>query len=127
MPKKLSVRHSIHTAAIERPSGSNIGVSTAVRKYWRKYFQSVAGMQGDNDQINYLIATDYSGAQPMHRFILRSKEVAEVRKSQSFYYVAAIRSNGAHDVIVIQPSYKESDPEISKQRLTEEWLKRDRK
>ena len=122
----MSIRHNkmlSSRAGIETPSGGGgVGVSTGVRKYWRKHFQSVQGMQGPNDQINYLIATDYASAEPLHRFILRSGEAAEIRKSHSFYYIAAIRKNKRHDIIVIQTTYKESPTEIKKNRMTNEWL-----
>jgi hypothetical protein len=112
-------------AAIEVPSGGGgIGISTAVRKFWRQHFQSVPGMMGPNDQINYLIAMDYSGATPLHRFILRSGEPAEIRQSQKFYYVSAIRRNKRHDIIIIQPSYKEPPQEVKNYRLTNEWLEK---
>lgn len=121
MHYKLSIRHN---AGIEAPSGATapIGVSTSVRKYWRQHFQAVPGMLGTNDQINYLIATDYAGAAKVHRFRLRSGEPAEIRQSGNFYYVAVIRKNKRHDILVIQPSYKESPSNISNRRLTEEWL-----
>lgn len=114
----LSVR-----GGIEVPSGGGqIGVSTGVRKYWRKHFASVPGMLGPNDQINYLIALDYNGATPVHRFVLKSGEPAEIRKSNTFYYIAVVRKTGRHDVIVIQPSIKEVPDETKKQRMTKDWL-----
>jgi hypothetical protein len=117
--KQLSCR-----AGIEVPSGGgNVGVSTGVRLYWRKYFKSVPGMQGSNDQVNYLIAMDYASAKPVHRFILNSGEPAEIRKSHNFYYIAAVRRNKRHDIIVIQPAYKEADQSVPRQsRLSDEWL-----
>lgn len=124
--QKLSIRHIkmlSSRAGIETPSGGGgVGVSTGVRKYWRKHFQNVPGMQGPNDQINYLIAMDYASAEPLHRFVLRSGEPAEIRKSHSFYYIAAIRRNKRHDIIVIQSTYKESPPEVKKHRMSDEWL-----
>jgi len=103
----ISKRHKISKlAGIESPSGGGgVGISTAVRKYWRQHYQSVPNMLGPNDQINYLIAMDYAGAKPLHRFILRSGEPAEIRQSQRFFYLAAIRQNKRHDIIVIQPSF----------------------
>jgi hypothetical protein len=122
---KLSIRHELQSiAGIEVPStGGSIGISTAVRKYWRKYFSGVQGMAGRNDEINIIIASDYAGAQPIHRFILRSGEPAEIRKSNKFYYVAAIRKNGRHDIIVIQPSYKQTDTsKPHSDRFSDEWV-----
>ena len=121
----LSIRH---TAGIERGTSANIGVSTSARNYWRKYYQTqnVPQMLGHNAIINELIASDYSSAKPLHRFTLRSGEDAEIRLSHKFYYIAVIRDNGQHDVIVIQPTYKEPPEEVRQRRLTEEWLKRER-
>jgi len=118
--KKISVRHN---AGIEQPSGGgSIGISTKVRQYWRKHFAGVAGMLGPNDTVNYLIALDYDGATPVHRFILRSGEPAEIRKSHNFSYIAAIRKTGRHDIIVIHPSFKEPTEEVKKNRMTQTWL-----
>ena len=114
----ISCRAGIETSS----SGGNIGVSTSVRKYWRKHFAGVQGMQGTNDQLNYLIALDFSSAEPIHRFILRSNEVGEIRKSQKFFYLAVIRKNNRQDVIVIQPSMKTVPPETSKKTMSPEWL-----
>ena len=110
----LSIRHKISKrAGIEAPQGGGgVGISTAVRKYWRQHYQSVPNMMGPNDQINYIIAMDYAGAKPLHRFILRSGEPAEIRQSQKFFYLAAIRQNKRHDIIVIQPSFKHQKPGI---------------
>lgn len=117
----------IKESAIEYPSGGGgIGVSITARKYWRDYFASVDAMLGRNDEINYLIAMDYSKSQLVYRFILNSGEPAEIRKSNSFYYVSAIRSNGKHDVITMQSSYKEPRTKadvIKKLRLSEDWVK----
>jgi len=123
----LSIRHM---AGVERGTSANIGVSTSARNYWRKYYQTqnVPQMLGNNAIINELIASDYAKAKPLHRFPLRTPgEDAEIRLSHKFYYVAAIRPNGQHDVIVIQPMYKEPPEEVRQRRLTEEWLKRVRK
>ena len=63
MIKKISKRDlQIYIeAGIEVPSGGgSVGISVSVRKIWRKYFQGVKGMQGSNDQINYLIAREIS-------------------------------------------------------------------
>jgi hypothetical protein len=111
------------SAAIEK-SSLGIGVSVMARKYWRGYYaqQGVANMLGDNAFVNDAIAGDFSNAQPLHRFWLRSGEPAEIRRSHAFYYVAAMRGPSQYDIIVIQSRYKESDPELSKRRLTPEWV-----
>lgn len=123
--RALSIRQK--TAAIER-SSVGPGVSVSARKYWRNYYThyNLPQMLGDNQFINDTIAGDFQQAQPIHRFILRSKEIAEIRKSSAFYYIAVIRNSGQYDIIVIQPAYKESDPEISKRRLSPEWLSQQR-
>ena len=77
--QSLSIRDKpiSRRAGIETPSGGGgVGISTKVRQYWRKYYNGVQGMLGRNDQVNYLIALDYAGAEPIHRFILKSGEVA---------------------------------------------------
>ena len=112
-------------AGIEVPSGGGkIGVSTSTRKYWRKNYESVPGMQGTNDEINFLIAIDYSNATPLHRIILKSGEPGELRNSGTFYYLAVIRKDGRHDIVVIQPSFKEPPEEVKSYRLTDEWLQK---
>jgi len=115
--------HISKLAGIEK-STVGVGVSSSVRRYWRNYYtqKRLPQMLGPNAQLNTMIAGDFKGAQPIHRFILKSGEVGEIRKSHDFYYVAAIRSAGQYDVIVIQPRFKEAPQEISKRRLTPEWL-----
>ena len=131
---RLSIRHiegsfqSFAASGIELPStGGNIGVSIKARKYWRKYFESIPKITGRNDEVNIYIANSYKLAKPIHRFILLSGEPAEIRQSDKFFYVAAIRKNGRHDVIIIQPSYKTALPPKGKRphtnRFTDEWLK----
>lgn len=103
---------------------NGIGVSTSARLYARQFYNS----QGNtvwaiarNDKINDLLAQDFSAAEPRHRFKLKSGEVAEIRKSGTFIYVAVMR-RGSYDIIVLQKAYKETNPEISKRRLkTTEW------
>jgi hypothetical protein len=105
-------------------AGGNIGVSTAVRKYMRKVNQNMAHMR--NLELNEIIAADFSKATPVHRFKLKSEELAEIRKSGNMYYIAVIRGRGSsvakYDIIVVQPTYKEpKDKEISKTRLQPGW------
>lgn len=114
------------TAGIEQ-SQSGIGISTSARIYARRFYAS----QGNNiwagarnDKINDLLAQDFSASEPMHRFRLKSKEIAEIRKSGTFIYVAVMR-RGAYDIIVLQKAYKEAkNPELSRRRLEDtdtEW------
>jgi hypothetical protein len=119
----ISKRHK-KTAGIEQAQ-NGIGVSTSARIYARRYY----GSQGNtiwavarNDKVNDLLAQDFSASEPMHRFKLKSGEIAEIRKSATFVYVAAMR-RGTYDIIVLQKAYKESrKPEISKKRLeSTEW------
>lgn len=103
----LSKRHKI--AAIER-ARNGIGVSTSARIYARKYYgswgwQDMAKMR--NTELNDIIGQDFEKAEPKHRFKLKSGETAEIRQSQSMYYVAAMRG-GTYDIIVIQSAYKPS-------------------
>ena len=118
----ISKRHKV--AGIEH-SQSGIGVSTSARIYARRFY----GSQGNtvwavarNDKVNDLLAQDFSASEPRHRFKLKSGEIAEIRKSSTFVYVAAMR-RGTYDIIILQKAYKEPrEPEISKRRLQDtEW------
>ena len=83
--QSLSIRDKpiSRRAGIETPSGGGgVGISTKVRQYWRKYYNGVQGMLGRNDQVNYLIALDYAGAEPIHRFILKSGEEKTIQIDQ---------------------------------------------
>jgi len=123
--RALSYRHIVLNAGIETPStGGDIGISTTARNYWRKLYSSIPGMLGTNDYINTVIASDYSNATPVHRFILKSNEPAEIRKSKSFLYVAVIRRNGKHDVLAMQQSYKEAPDEVRDYRMTDDWVQK---
>lgn len=110
-------------SGIEQSQGG-IGVSTSARIYARRFY----GSQGNNiwatarnDKVNDLLAQDFSSSDPRHRFKLKSGEIAEIRKSSTFIYVAVMR-HGSYDIIVLQKAYKESRPEISKSRLeSTEW------
>ena len=110
-------------AGIER-ARNGVGVSTSARIYARQFY----GSQGNhiwatarNDQLNDLLAGMFASGERKHRFKLKSGEVAEIRKSDIFYFVAVIRG-GTNDIIVIQKAYKETDPRISKRRLeSTEW------
>ena len=116
---RLSSRHNISNrklSAVE-PTQTGIGVSTSARLYWKKHFQGQEAMMGSNEDINSAIAMEYSTATPVWRFYLKSGEPAEIRKSRLFYMVAAVRDNDVHDVIVIQPAYKEGPQEMKEKRL----------
>jgi hypothetical protein len=113
-------------AAIEQ-SSIGIGVSVSARKYWRSYWaqRNLPSMLGRNQQVNEVIGGDFKSAQPLHRFWLKSGEPAEIRRSNNFYYVAAMRGPSKYDVIVIQSRYKEGiSPESSKETLKPEWITR---
>ena len=122
---RLSKRHgiSIRTAGLET-SRAGVGITVTARKYWRYHFRNDATMQGSNEDVNDAIAMEYHQGEPVHRFPLRSGEIGEIRKSRFFYFVAAIRSNGRHDVITMQPAFKQAPAELSKKRLTQEWLEK---
>ena len=112
-------------AGIER-STSGIGVSTTARLYWKAYYtqNGVTGMLGDNAFMNDAIAGDVSGSQLVHRFLLKSGEVADVRVSHSFYYICVLQqgSESIDRVIAVQPTYREAPDDVSKRRLTKEWI-----
>lgn len=126
---RLSGRHNISSrklAGIESTE-AGIGVSLTARKYWRQHFAGTPEMLGSNYDINSTIAMEYSSATPVWRFPLESGEDAEIRQSKWFHFVAAIRSNGRHDVIVIQPTWMQGKPGSSELRLKQEWLSRKRR
>ena len=111
-------------AGIEKAQ-NGIGVSTSCRIYARKFYASQGNMiwaTARNDKVNDLLAQDFVSANLLHRFKLRSSEIAEIRKSGTFIYVAVMR-HGSYDIIVLQKAYKEPrNPEISKRRLeSPEW------
>lgn len=86
------------------PTGQGIGVSTTVRK---KYREADSGSKFiSNKELNTVIAGDFIGAKFISRFLLKSGEVAEIRKSSKFYYVAVIRSTGKYDILTIQSDIK---------------------
>jgi len=111
-------------AAIE-PSSMGVGVSTSVRKYVRNYYakQGVDNMASlRNKELNDVVAADFLKASPLHRFKLRSGEVAEIRKSHAFYYIAKVRKGGGgYDLIVIQSAIKQPSEEVRKKRLEQGW------
>ena len=117
---KLSIRHKL--AAIE-PSSFGVGVSTSARIVFRKHYashgiQNIASMR--NADVNDVIASDFLKAEPLHRFRLRSGEIAEIRKAQSgWYYVSKMKPSG-YDIIVIQFSYREV-PETTRKHRMEKW------
>jgi hypothetical protein len=114
---KLSKR-----AAMER--ALNVGVSVGVRKYWRKFYSehNMPNMSlMSNAQLNQVISGDFAKSKPIHRFLLKSAEPGEFRKSNSWIYLSVYR-NGQYDVIAIVPSIKEPSPETTKRRMTKEWL-----
>jgi hypothetical protein len=111
-------------AALER-SGVGIGVSITVRKKWREYYKgkNLPSMQlMDNKMLNDVIGADFLKSQVLHRFLLKSGDVGEFRKSNSgWLYLGAYRG-GKYDVITIQQSMKETTPELSRRRMTSDWL-----
>lgn len=123
--KKLSKRYKI--AGTMEMSSFGIGISVAVRKYWRKFFASTGAATMRNAGLNDTIASDFKGAEALHRFILRTGEVGEIRKSGNFYYIGVIRHN-SYDVIFIQPSMKAIDPARSKEKLKNlDWVEQAKK
>ena len=115
-------------AAIEQ-SSMGVGISTSARLYWRNYWtqKNLPSMLGSNREINEYIAGDFLGAAPLHRFWLTKSGVptpAEIRRSHNFYYIAKMQGPSKYDVIAIRPTYKQTSPEISKYRLTQEWIQK---
>ena len=108
-------------------SSFGVGVSTTVRMYYRQYYaqRDVRVMQMRNAQLNEVIASDFLGAERIHRFKLRSGEIADIRKDSRFYMIGVVRGRGTTetrlDVIVIQPRYREAPEAIRKERLKPGW------
>ena len=112
-------------AAIEKDTSTGFGVSTAVRKYWRNHFKSVPSVLGSNDDINTYVAGDFKQAPIVHKFMSHSGEIAQIRKSNNFYYLGIQRSSGQIDIIFIQPSIKQPSEEVRKKRLESlDWTKK---
>jgi len=111
------------TADIER-ARNGVGVSTTARIYARKYYASwgwtdMSRMR--NADLNEILAQDFMQAEPMHKFRLKTGDIAEIRHSQSMYYIGVV-SNNTHNIIAIQSGYKTSG--LSKERLQDpEWGK----
>lgn len=105
-------------AGVEQ-AGNGIGVTTTARIKAREFYASQNNLiwsTARNDKVNDLLASDFMSADPQTRFKLKSGEVAEIRKSGTFYYVAAIRRN-TYDILIIQTTMKQVSPEVSKRRL----------
>lgn len=117
----LSIRQDIYRCGVFSATSAGVGVSRSAREHWQNLFANDPAMQGTKQEIHEIIAWDYANAEPITKFMLRSSEVAEIRKSQSFFFVAAIRDNGQHDVIVIQPSYRSVPDRIRDKRLMPDW------
>ena len=84
----ISSRHKEAAAPIEL-SSSGVGVTVSVRKYFRQANPTYTHMP--NAELNEEIASEWSGATPIHRFKLRSGEIAEVRESSGHFLIAAMR------------------------------------
>jgi len=119
----------IYKAAKMEYASNGIGVSGSARDAAKKYYAAQQqGGQGNliwstapHDKINDLLAIDFMNAEPRTRFKLKSGEVAEVRKSSIWFYVAVMR-RGTYDIIVLQTGMKSVSPELSKRRLESiEW------
>lgn len=120
---KLSARHDIYKCGVFTPTSAGVGVSRTAREYWQRLFANDPKMQGMRKQdIHEIMAWDYANAEPLSRFKLRSGEKAEIRKSKSFYFVAAVRQNGQHDIIVLQPTWKEVSENMRSKKLSPDWM-----
>jgi hypothetical protein len=110
---RLSCRHIVKRAA------DTIGVSrTAVLKW-----QETRPNQNNMEAV-YNIRNEYAAATPIHRFILKSGEPAEIRKSSSCLFISAIRVTGQHHIIVLQQSYKPVPDRLRDYRMTDEWVRK---
>lgn len=117
--KKISYRQKI--AEIELAQ-NGLGVTTTARMYARQYWAGQGNevwARARNDKVNDWLALDFMRSEPKHLFKLKSGEVAEIRRSTDFSYIAK-RMGGSYVIMVLQPTYKEVKEEISKSRF-EEW------
>lgn len=125
----LSKRHKILkiaitrelTTATDKDTGLKIGVSTSARIFFRKYF-NIPSMKATNDVINETLAHNYAGGELVHRFKLKSGEIADVKKNGSWYLIGVERMDSL-DIIALQPSYKEAPDWLKKIRLERYWGK----
>ena len=108
-----------NTLITDDKTGKQISVSTSARIYWRRYFSQQFGKYRNAD-LNEVIASDVSKATIIHRFLLKSGNIGEIRKSSKFYYVVSITDSSA-DVLVVQGGMKAVPSGISKQRLDKSW------
>src|SRR5882672_3101306 len=97
----------IKLAALEKTlitdkGGKQLSVSTSVRLYWRKYFPQQFGKYRNQD-LNEIISADFAKGTIVHRFVLKSGNIGEIRKSSKFYYVGSIKDDGI-DILVVQPA-----------------------
>jgi hypothetical protein len=122
--EKAVRKHKMSKRAAMEQSSSGINISTTARLKWREYY-SKHGMPNmalmNNKLLNETMGADAKSAKVLHRFHLKDKSIGEFRLSHAFYYLLKY-VGGNYVIITIQPSYKEATPEISKQRLTPEWL-----
>jgi len=117
--KKISWRQKI--AEIELAQ-NGLGVTTTARMFARAHWAGKGNevwARARNDKVNDWVAMDFMSSEPKHLFKLKSGEIAEIRKSSDFVYVAK-RMGGSYVIMTLQSAYKEATEGISKRRL-EEW------
>jgi len=101
-------------------TGLPIGVSVTAKKYFRKWSPESAKIR--SLELDKSIASAYANAQLVHRFRLKSGEIADIKKAASWYLIGIERATeGFADVIVLQPAYKIAPEEIRKERTQEGW------
>ena len=119
----------IYKIAKMQYASNGMGVTDTARKKAKEYYAGQdQGGQGNliwstspDDRINDLLTMDFEAAQTEWRFKLKSGEVAEIRKSSTFYYIAAMR-RGTYDILVLQTGMKPVNPKSIKRRLESiEW------
>lgn len=126
MIKMISYRDIVKTSGIEMTQ-SGIGISSSVRIFMRYNDPNAAGLE--NQELNEMIAKDFSNGTPEYRFRLNRGErkgVAEVRKSGAYFYIAFLRGRGTaehgYDILVVQRDYKAAPTEgLRKRRLQPGW------
>lgn len=120
----ISYRDNVKTATMEMTQ-QGVGVSAAARKYVRQHAPEYAHV--GNAELNEVIASDFLKREPWHRFRLTKtfQGIAEIRKSDSYYYIALVRGRGTdragYDIIVIQPTAKDPSEQVRKHRIRPGW------
>lgn len=117
----MKISQRVKIAEIELAQ-NGMGVTTTARMFARNLWASKGNevwAKARNDKVNDLLAMDFAKGEPQHLFKLKTGEIAEIRSSTDFVYIAK-RMGGSYVILALQANYKPVKEEISKRRL-EEW------